>query len=198
MLAGTKQVSEGTTIDARATHDRGSGPRAAPGTGPDGLTAAEAAPRLGAEMVRLMRLAAAWKHLAKYEAGGADRLLLARLVMDGPRRATDLAADTLLDLSTVSRRTRALVDRGLVERRPDPEDGRGALLTATEAGFAALEQYRRERDSEVAAILQGWPPEDRFQLVRLLTHLNDDLLEHHNERQCPGGRSGVSAENREK
>jgi DNA-binding MarR family transcriptional regulator len=149
-------------------------------------------------MARLMRLVSAWKHLAKYEPGGADRLLLARLVMDGPRRATDLAADTLLDLSTVSRRTRSLVDRGLVERRADPEDGRGALLTATSAGFAALEQYRRERDSEVAAVIQGWQPEDRFQLVRLLTHLNDDLLAHHNARHCPGGHSGVSAENREK
>ncbi|MDX6331297.1 MAG: hypothetical protein QOI83_3680 [Streptomycetaceae bacterium] len=165
--------------------------------GPGTLTAAEAAPSLGAEMVRLMRLASAWKQHAKYESGGADRLLLARLVMDGPRRATDLASDTLLDLSTVSRRTRSLVNHGLIERRPDPEDRRGALLTATEAGCAALEQYRHERDSEVAAILQGWTPEDRFQLVRLLTHLNDDLLEHHNARQCPGGRSGVSAEDRE-
>jgi DNA-binding MarR family transcriptional regulator len=145
-----------------------------------------------------MRLASAWKYRAKYEAGGADRLLLARLVVDGPRRATDLAADTLLDLSTVSRRTRSLVDRGLLERRPDPEDGRGALLTATKAGCAAFEQYRHERDSELAAILQRWPAEDRFQLVRLVTHLNDDLLEHHNARQCPGGHSGVSAEDREK
>jgi hypothetical protein len=61
-----------------------------------------------------------------------------------------------------------------------------------------MEQYRRERDSEVAAVIQGWPPEDRFQLVRLLAHLNDDLLAHHNARHCPGGHSGVSAENREK
>jgi hypothetical protein len=89
--------------------------------------------------------------------------------MDGPQRATDPAVDTLLGLSTISLRTRFLMDRGLVARRPDPEGGRGMPPTASTAGFASLEQYRRERDSEVAAVLERRPLRDRVRLVRPLT-----------------------------
>ena len=153
-------------------------------------SATEAAAGLGNEMVRFTRLVTAWKHSAKHEAGAADRVLLARLVIGGERRATDLAADAFLDLSTVSRQVRSLVERGLVERRPDPEDRRGSMLTATGAGRDAFEQYRRQRDSELAALLEPWSGEDRYQLIRLMARLNDDLVEHQQARECPGGHTG--------
>lgn len=187
---------DGTTT----VHGRGagsgtiSGPTGTATTGAGELGELEAASGLGTELVRLIRLITLMKHRLKNEPGAADRVLLARLVLDGPRRATDLAADTLLDLSTVSRQVRSLVDRGLAERQPDPEDRRGALLSATDAGREAFDEYRRQRDTEIAALLHGWPPEDRWQLVRLMRRLNDDLMEQHNARQCPGGRSGMSAE----
>ncbi|MBY8884502.1 MarR family transcriptional regulator [Streptomyces sp. PTM05] len=172
----------------------------APGTatitaeqGPPVATAAEAASGLGSEIVRFTRLIAAWKHKAKNEPGAADRVLLARLVLGGERRATDLAADAFLDLSTVSRQVRSLVERGLVERHPDPEDRRGSLLTATEAGREAFEHYRRQRDAELAALLEPWPAEDRYQLIRLLARLNDDLVEQQHARHCPGGHTGTAA-----
>jgi DNA-binding MarR family transcriptional regulator len=206
MLASHKQagVSKGQAIAMQRVHGRGgaSGPDAAVrrdddvtagASGSDVLTAQEAASAMGAELARLTRLISVWKHRAKNEPGAADRVLLARLVLEGPRRATDLAADTLLDLSTVSRQVRSLVDRGLATRQPDQEDRRGALLSATDAGHEAFDQYRRQRDAEFAVVLEKWPPKDRYQLVRLLGRLNDDLMEHHNARHCPGGRSGMSA-----
>nr|WP_237289230.1 MarR family winged helix-turn-helix transcriptional regulator [Streptomyces gilvosporeus] len=147
----------------------------------------EAAAGLGTEIVRFSRLIAAWKQRAKN--GAADRVLLARLVVGGDRRATDLAADAFLDLSTVSRQVRSLVERGLVARRPDPEDRRGTLLTATDAGRAAFGEYRRQRDAELAALLEPWPPQDRADLIRLLGRLNEDLAEQH-ARQLPGGDQG--------
>jgi DNA-binding MarR family transcriptional regulator len=162
-----------------------------PGTGT--ATAAEAAAGLGDEIVRFTRLIAAWKHSTKHEAGAADRVLLARLVIGGARRATDLAADAFLDLSTVSRQVRSLVERGLVERHTDPEDRRGSLLTATADGRAAFEQYRRQRDRELAALLDPWTGEDRYQLIRLMSRLNDDLVEHQHARECPGGLAGAAA-----
>lgn len=118
--------------------------------------------------------------------------------MDGPQRATDPAADTLLGLSTISRRTMFLMDRGQVARRPDPEGGRGMPPTATTSGFTHLEQYRRERDPDVAAVPRGRPPRNGVQLVPPLTHLENHLLAHHNARHCPVACSGVSAEDREK
>ncbi|WP_443044123.1 MarR family winged helix-turn-helix transcriptional regulator [Streptomyces sp. HF10] len=143
----------------------------------EGVSAEAAASGLGAEMVRLMRLFAAWTQRAGFECGAADRVLLARLVTCGRRRATDLAADVFLDLSTVSRQVRSLVDRGLVERHPDPEDRRGSLLSATEAGRAAYQSAVRRREAELARLLEPWPAADRTLLTRLLKRLNDDLVD---------------------
>ncbi len=150
-------------------------------------TLEEAAAGLGTEIVRFTRLITAWKQRAKHEPGAADRVLLARLVVGGERRATDLAADAFLDLSTVSRQVRSLIERGLVARHPDPEDRRGSLLSATEAGRAAFEQYRRQRDADLARLLTAWPPEDRAQLIRLMSRLNDDLVEQQHAAFGPGG-----------
>ncbi|MFH8342483.1 MarR family winged helix-turn-helix transcriptional regulator [Streptomyces sp. AM6-12] len=141
------------------------------------VSAEAAASGLGAEMVRLMRHFAAWTQRAGVECGAADRVLLARLVTYGRRRATDLAADVFLDLSTVSRQVRSLVDRGLVERHPDPEDRRGSLLSATEAGRAAYQSAVRRREAELTRLLEPWPAEDRTLLTRLLKRLNDDLVD---------------------
>lgn len=182
----------------------GTAPGGAPVTAPDPgpgvgtASAAEAAAGLGAEIVRFTRMISAWKNRAKHEAGAADRVLLARLVIGGERRATDLAADAFLDLSTVSRQVRSLVERGLVERHPDPEDRRGSLLSATAAGREAFEHYRRQRDAELAGLLEPWPAEDRYQLIRLMARLNDDLVELQQARDCPAGLVGATAKQGER
>lgn len=162
----------------------GSRTGAAPGTGV--ATAEEAAAGLGGQIVRFTRLVAARRHQTKLEQGAGERVLLARLVRDGEQRATDLAAETFLDLSTVSRQVRSMVDRGLIGRRPDPEDRRGSLLYATESGRAVFETYRQQRDAQLAQLLAPWPPEDRYQLIRLMTRLNDDLVEHQRNRRGDG------------
>ena len=160
------------------------------GSGTGVATAAEAATAIGEEMSRFMRLITAWKQRTRDDPGGGDRLLLGRLVQCGPRRATDLASDTFLDLSTVSRQIKSLVDRGLVERTPDPEDRRGALLSATAAGVAAYEQFRDQRNEHLARIFEAWPETDRYQLVRLFARLNDDFAENHH--QLFGGHLGAT------
>jgi DNA-binding MarR family transcriptional regulator len=130
------------------------------------------------------------KHRVTTESGGADRALLGRLVVGGPARATHLAAALLMDLSVVSRQVRSLVQRGLVERRPDPDDRRGTLLTPTDAGRKQFEEYRRQSEARFAALLRSWPPEDRYQLVRLIGRLNDDMadrfLARHGDSWVPG------------
>ncbi|WP_335970566.1 MULTISPECIES: MarR family winged helix-turn-helix transcriptional regulator [Streptomycetaceae] len=147
---------------------------------------------VGDEMARLTRLIGAWKQRARDE-GWGDRVLLGRLAEGGPRRATDLAADTLLDLSTVSRQIRSLVERGLVERRPDPEDGRGALLSPTGEGLAAVQRYRAQRDQKLAEALAAWPARDRRELGRLLARFNDDFGEQYVRPVCAPGHDRVPA-----
>lgn len=146
---------------------------------------AETAAGLGTEIVRFARLVTAWRQSAKTDAGAADRVLLAKLVVHGDRRATDLAADTFLDLSTVSRQVRSLVERELVERHPAPDDRRGSLLHATDAGRAAFQDYRRQRDAHLAELLAAWPAQERADLVRLLNRLNDDLEEGQHAHTTP-------------
>jgi DNA-binding MarR family transcriptional regulator len=138
---------------------------------------------VGDQMARLIRLVGAWKQRVRDEHFG-DRVLLGRLAECGSRRATDLAADTLLDLSTVSRQIRSLVEQGLVERRPDPEDGRGTLLSPTVDGLAAVERYRAQRDQQLADALAGWPAADRRDFARFLARFNDDFAEHHVRPVC--------------
>src|SRR5689334_18316117 len=59
--------------------------------------------------------------------------LLVHIVEAGPRgiRLHDLARRALINPSNVTRRLERLSKRGLVQRHPDPDDGRGvvALLT---------------------------------------------------------------------
>ncbi len=50
-----------------------------------------------------------------------------------------LGAATRMDKVTVSRAAIALVDRGLISRRPNPDDQRSHLLTLTQAGKALYE-----------------------------------------------------------
>ncbi|MYS84638.1 MarR family winged helix-turn-helix transcriptional regulator [Embleya scabrispora] len=145
----------------------------------DEPTAGRAPDELGRELARLMRLSAAAKARSRAESGpvpdGGDRLLLAYLAMEGPRRVTDLAAMTYLDVSTVSRQIASLVQRGLVERRPDPNDGRGTLLAVTDAGAQAFEMYRSRRQAELDRVTRDWSADERQTLVHLLGRFNDDL-----------------------
>jgi DNA-binding MarR family transcriptional regulator len=61
---------------------------------------------------------------------------------DGPVRVTDLAAAERLAQPTVTLLVKGLEARGLVERRPDPDDGRAVLVTVTDAGREAVDSVR--------------------------------------------------------
>ena len=50
----------------------------------------------------------------------------------GPRRASDLVELFKVDKGAVSRQVQSLLELGLIERTPDPEDRRAAILAITE------------------------------------------------------------------
>ncbi|RRR98436.1 MarR family winged helix-turn-helix transcriptional regulator [Glycomyces terrestris] len=56
---------------------------------------------------------------------------------DGPIRLFELGRGVLLSQPALSRLVERLAERGLVERTPDPEDGRGLRLGLTAAGREA-------------------------------------------------------------
>ena len=94
--------------------------------------------------------------------------------VDGTR-LSDLAAMRGFDASTMSRRVTHLCDTGLLERSPDPQDGRAQLLSVSERGREALAEERGRRVRLITESLGEWTPDDKSELARLLSRLNDSL-----------------------
>ena len=82
-----------------------------------------------------------------------------------PLRLCDLNRHVLLSQPALSRLVDRLAERGFVERRPDPADGRSTLLSLTEAGRAAQRQIGRQHARGVArAMTAGLDPAELRQL----------------------------------
>lgn len=92
-----------------------------------------------------------------------------------PLRLSDLAASLELDLSTVSRQVRHLVDTGLVTREADPDDGRAALLALSPRGRHVLEAVRAARRQVLGRSLGGWTPNQRSRLAESVSRLAADV-----------------------
>lgn len=107
----------------------------------------------------------------------AGYLALRTLRRLGPQRTNALAGALQLDASTVTRQVNALVAGGLVERRPDPADGRSSILALTSAGRATMGEVERERRVVLEEMFGDWDEVDRRELGRALTRLNGALVD---------------------
>ncbi|GAB3590823.1 hypothetical protein GCM10027446_06760 [Angustibacter peucedani] len=107
--------------------------------------------------------------------------VLSALDRSGPERMSDVAERLRVDLSAVSRHVRSLEDRGLLERRPDPADGRSHLLVVTAEGRERLARIRDAAEQRLDAALRRWSDDDVRQLRSLLDRLHTDLrrADHH-------------------
>lgn len=90
----------------------------------------------------------------------SSHLLLFPLRRLGAARQSVLAEQSHLDPSTTSRHVADLVRDGLVERRPDPDDGRASLLALTPAGDDVLVRMREQRVEAAARALADWTVEE--------------------------------------
>ncbi len=101
--------------------------------------------------------------------------LAKQLMCHEAMRLSDLAAAVELDASTVSRQVKQLEYRGIVERTPDPEDGRASLIRITPEGRQVMHDGIRRRFERIKSVLEPWDEHDRAQLQTLLTRLAADL-----------------------
>lgn len=102
--------------------------------------------------------------------------VLIRLAPGCTLRPGELADAEGLDPSTMSRRVAALEERGLVGRRPDPEDRRAHRIAITDAGRDLLAASRAAQVALVTDALGDWTPAERDDLARILGRLNDSLV----------------------
>lgn len=84
---------------------------------------------------------------------------LSTIVNNGPLRPSEIAAFEVVAAPTITRVVADLEVRGLIERTPDPDDGRSFFVAGTEAGRELLLAARSDRTRAVAAILAELTPE---------------------------------------
>jgi DNA-binding MarR family transcriptional regulator len=90
-------------------------------------------------------------------------------------RLSDLAAAVELDASTVSRQIKQLEDKQIIERTPDPADGRASLIRLTPEGVEQVQAAMRRRFERIRQALEPWNDSDKTALKDLLTRLANDL-----------------------
>jgi DNA-binding MarR family transcriptional regulator len=84
-----------------------------------------------------------------------ERTALSQLDRTGPTTSSALAREAQITAQAMGATLNTLRTRGLVERRPDPDDGRRAVLTVTAAGRQALKNKRNARAELIARALTG-------------------------------------------
>lgn len=101
--------------------------------------------------------------------------LAKQLMGSDAMRVSDLAANIGLDTSTVSRQIKHLEEKGILERMPDPADGRASLVRLNDSGRQVMQAAFRRRFERIQGVLKDWSDADRQQLQTLLTRLAADL-----------------------
>jgi len=82
-----------------------------------------------------------------------------------------LTAETLVTSGTMTNRVDRLEARGLVVRRPDPDDGRGVIVALTDSGRGLVDTTLAALLERERALLAHLGPADRTVLAGLLRRL---------------------------
>ncbi|MDG0794450.1 MarR family transcriptional regulator [Cohnella ginsengisoli] len=112
--------------------------------------------------------------------GTLDRsayLLLGQIESHGSAGVKALAEEFRLDISTVSRQTSALEQKGYVYKMPDPEDGRAYFYQLTDEGRRMLEETRQQRTERIDELLKDWSEDERTRFGELLAKFNRTYLD---------------------
>jgi DNA-binding MarR family transcriptional regulator len=99
----------------------------------------------------------------------ALRVLMRRGVM----RLSELSDHLHIAARSTTEVVDALETRGLVERRPDPDDRRATLVALTEHGASVLDAIRAARGTETERAFGRLSQTDRAHLARILRRLRD-------------------------
>jgi DNA-binding MarR family transcriptional regulator len=88
---------------------------------------------------------------------------------------TQLYREMMLSSGAMTNRVDRLESEGLVQRRPDPNDRRGTLVSLTDKGNALIDSALGEHIANERRLLAALDAEERAQLATLLKKLLVDL-----------------------
>jgi DNA-binding MarR family transcriptional regulator len=152
---------------------------------------------LSDQLVQLVRVMHALKAQAASGPDARERaahVLLFPLTRIGPLRQGALAELVHADPSTVSRHVASLVERGLVRRIADEQDGRASRLVVTPAGAAVVDQMRAERDGLLAQVTADWSSDELAVFRRQLHRFVQGLTAHLPTPNAAVGSAGTPPE----
>jgi DNA-binding MarR family transcriptional regulator len=129
------------------------------------------------ELAYLVRMLEAVQRKRRYPLERAQYLLLELLRENGPQPVANLAERLVLDSSTVARQVASMEQQELIDRVPNPDDGRSTMVRATPQGLRSAEQMRDIRLGRIALLFDRWSETDRSELARVLGKLNGSLLQ---------------------
>jgi DNA-binding MarR family transcriptional regulator len=106
-------------------------------------------------------------------------MLVQTAIMNRPNKK-QLCQEMLIEGSTGVEITKRLAAKGFIQEQPDGMDRRSVILSLTEKGRQTLLKGYTKLEAIHCGLLDGLQPEEKEQLVGLLTRLND-----HNTSQLP-------------
>lgn len=86
-------------------------------------------------------------------------------------RLRDVTTNMLISQPSVSRLVDRMVARGLITKNTDPEDGRGSVLTATDAGARSFREVATSHSRSIAERMSALDDDE----LRMLRGLTDKL-----------------------
>ena len=102
---------------------------------------------------------------------------LSRLERAGSATTSDLARVAQISPQAMGATLAALEERGLVERRPDPSDGRRVTMSVSAAGRQALRNKRSARIEQLAKALAGGFTQAEVEVLKAAAPLIERLGE---------------------
>jgi DNA-binding MarR family transcriptional regulator len=111
--------------------------------------------------------------LAPWDITPSHLRALRMLMRHGVMRLSELSDHLHIAARSATEVVDALETRGLVERRPDPDDRRATLVEVTEHGTSVLDAIHAARGTETERAFGRLSQTDRVHLARILRKLRD-------------------------
>jgi DNA-binding MarR family transcriptional regulator len=106
-----------------------------------------------------------------------ERTVLSRLDRNGPDTTAGLARHEEITPQAMGVTVSALVSKKLIERSPDPEDGRRSILTITPTGVEVVHASRGQLTDRLASTLEDHFTAAEMELIRSAAPIIQRLAE---------------------
>jgi DNA-binding MarR family transcriptional regulator len=108
----------------------------------------------------------------------------------GPCRLSDLVRTEQIKQPALTSAVAKLERDGLVERRPDPCDGRASMLSLTADGRSLVARRHADRVEGLRGLIDRLSPADRTRLLNITGVLHQIVRLADEQDEKPDGRSG--------